>query len=166
MSIRSGFENFYNFLANLGLVLRDDPPKVVDLSGRAFGAVAGGLALSIREIPRHDPDEQVLLSVIIKNAGPERKAFVIPGWLFFYNIEAAGEDGSAAPLTFYGNQLLKAKKPTERIELSLGPNEARETDLPLGALYSMRRGSIYRVRVSCRPADGEPVISNEITIRA
>ncbi len=171
MSITSAFENFYNFLANLGLVLRDDPPKVVDLTGREFGAVTNGFALSIREIPRRDAEQQVLLSVVIKNEGPEQKTFVIPGWLLFYQIEVAGQDssgkdGSVVPLTSYGNQFLKAKQASERMEISLKPNEARETDLPLAALYAMRSGGVYRVRVSCRPADGVLLTSNEIVVRA
>ena len=42
------FIRFYNFLANMGLVLRDDPPKVIDMTGREWGEVVDGLALSIR----------------------------------------------------------------------------------------------------------------------
>jgi hypothetical protein len=143
---------FYNLLANMGLVLRDDPPKVIDMAGREWGETVDGLALSIRQIP------QGVLSVVIRNNGPEPRTFIVPGWLFFYEIY------SNLTLTAYGRQLLAAARKTERIEVKLGPDEARETDLPLGALYDLRTRGDYRVRVSCKLQDGVVVVSNEIVI--
>lgn len=166
MAIGSAFLRFYNFLANLGLVLRDDPPKVVDLAGREWGATVNGLALSIRQVPKHDPEEQAVVSVVIRNMGRDGKTFIVPGWLFFYEVEIAGQDGTEVSRTFYGDKLLKAERKTERLEVSLGAGEARDTDMPLGALYAMRRGGSYRVRVGCKLDDGAEVMSNEIVVRA
>jgi hypothetical protein len=73
VAIATGLERFYNFLANMGLVLRDDPPKVIDMAGRAWGEAVNGFALSIREIPKEDPRQQAVLSVVIRNAGTEPK---------------------------------------------------------------------------------------------
>ena len=160
MAIANAFERFYNFLANLGLVLRDDPPRVVDLAGREFGQTVDGLSLSIREIPRDDPRELAVLSVVIRNDGPERRTLTIPSWLFFYEIQVDG-----ASLTAYGTQLLKAERKTERIEVAIGSGEARETDLPLGALYAMKTGEEYRVVAICRPDDNVVVRSNQIVVR-
>ena len=166
MAIGSGFVRFYNFLANLGLVLRDDPPKVVDLTGREWGVTVNGFVLSIRQIPKHDPDEQVVISVVIRNAGSERRTFIVPGWMFFYEVEITAQDGSEVARTFYGNQFLRAERKTERLEVSLDAGEARETDFPLGALYAMRRGESYRASVRCKLEDGIMATSNEIVVLA
>jgi hypothetical protein len=166
VAIGSAFLRFYNFLANLGLVLRDDPPKVVDLTGREWGATVNGLALSIRQIPKHDPEEQAVLSVVIRNVGRDRKTFIVPGWLFFYEVEIIAQDGAEVSRTFYGDKLLTTERKTERLEVSLDASEARETDLPLGALYAMRRGDSYRVLVRCKQDGGTAVTSNELIVRA
>jgi hypothetical protein len=166
VAIGSAFLRFYNFLANLGLVLRDDPPKVVDLTSRDWGATVNGLALSIRQIPKHDPEEQAVLSVVIRNLSRDRTTFIVPGWLFFYGVEITAQDGAEVSRTLYGDKLLKAERKTERLEVSLSAGEARDTDVPLGALYAMRRGGNYRVRVQCKLDDGTEVTSNEIAVRA
>lgn len=163
MAIATAFERFYNFLANLGLVLRDDPPKVVDLTGREWGETVNGIALSIRQIPKHDPAEQAVLSAVIRNAGADRKTFIVPGWLFFFEAEVTSSEGLEVPRTFYGNQLQNTKGKTERLQASLAAGEAKETDLPLGAIYALRSGSNYRVRVRCR-LDAGVIASNEIEV--
>lgn len=164
MAIANSFERFYRFLANLGLVLRDDPPKVVDLTGRSWGPAVDGLALSIREIRRDEPGQQLVLSVVIRNELAEPRSFVIPGWLFFYNAEVMASGDTSVPLSFYGNKVLKAERKTERVEVSLGAGDAREVDLPVGALYAMRRGENYRVRVRSRLGEGALLASNEIEV--
>lgn len=164
MAIAPSFERFYRFLANLGLVLHDDPPKVVDLTGRAWGAAVNGLSLSIREVQREEPGQQVVLSVVIRNAGPEPKTLIVPGWLFFYEAEITASDGTKAPLSYYGNQLLKTERGKERLELTLGSGEAKETDLLVGALYAMRPRERYRVVLLSRLEDGVAMTSNEIEV--
>ena len=146
-----GFTRFFNFMANLGLFIRDDPPKVIDMTGREFGQAANGLELSIREFPKGDPSERAVLSVVIRNRESEKKVFTVPGWLFFYEVQID------APLSGYGAQVLKPERKTERFDVTLGANEAKETDLPLGLLYALPAGSNYRVRVSARLADGAVV---------
>lgn len=143
----------------MGLVLRDDPPKVIKVTGREWGEPIDGLALSVHEIPKEDPQQQTVLSVVIRNVGQERKTLIVPGWLFFYELELS------TPLTAYGSQLLKPERKTERLEVTLAPGEARETDLPVGALYDMRAAGEYRVKVSCRLPDGAVLTSNEIVVR-
>ena len=121
MAITGGLGRFYNFLANMGLVLRDDPPKVIDMTGRQWGQSVDGLALSVREIPQEDPAQQTVLSVVIRNEGPEPKTLIVPGWLFFYELQLD------APLTAYGSQLLKPERRTERMEVTLAAGQAKET---------------------------------------
>ncbi len=100
----------------------------------------------------------------MKNVGPELKRFSVPGWLFFYEVKVVGPGGSPAPLTGYGRELTKPERRSETIEVSLGPGDAIETDLPVATLYDMRRPGGYRVRVSCRLPDGPVLQSNEIVV--
>jgi hypothetical protein len=51
------------------------------------------------------------------------------------------------------------------MEVTLGPGDAIETDLPVATLYNMRAPGEYKIRVSCRLPDGTMLRSNEITIR-
>ena len=98
-------------------------------------------------------------AVVIRNRESEKKIFTVPGWLFFYGVQID------APLSGYGEQVLKPERRTERFEVTLIANEAKETDVPLGLLYDLRAGSDYRVRVSARLADGAVLTSNEIVVR-
>ena len=158
VSIANGFRRVFNQLANMGLILRDDPPKVIDMTGREFGAAVNGLELSIREFPREDPHERPVLSVVMRNRERDKKVFVVPGWLFFYEVHVD------APLGGYGDQVLKPERKTERFEVTLAGDEAKEIDVPLGLLYDLRAGSDYRVRVSARLAEGAVLTSNEIVV--
>jgi hypothetical protein len=163
VAIADRFIRVFNFLANMGLVLRDDPPKVIDMTGREWGPEIDGVALSIRTMPRDSLRDPAVLSVVIRNTGTTQKSFTVPGWMFFFHPEVTRRDGSAALLTAYGKQLLKPERQTEKIEVKLGPGDARETDLPVAALYEMREGGPFNVLVSCRLPDGT-LRSNEITV--
>ncbi len=142
----------------MGLIVRDDNPRVIDMTGREWGESAAGLALSIREMRQDDPRQLPVLSVVLRNAGLERRILPVPGWLFFYDIEVS------APPTAYGRELLKAERGREKIDVALGPGDATETDLPIGLLYEMRPPGAYRVRVSCHLPDGLTLHSNEIVV--
>jgi hypothetical protein len=154
----SAFRRFVNLLASMGLILRDDRPRVIDMTGREWGQTVAGLALSIREAGKEDPQQLPVLSVVIRNAGLGRKTFTVPGWLFFYRIE------TTAPLTAYGRELLKPERRTEKLDVALGPGDATEADLPVCLLYEMRAPGTYRVRVSCQLPDGLTLRSNEIDL--
>jgi hypothetical protein len=145
---------FFGFLAKMGLAVKDDPPKTIDLAGREWGEAAGGLALSIRALPREDPDQLPAISVVLRNISPERKRFTTSGWLFFYRVEID------APLTTFGRELLKPERNTSRLEVSLGAGEATETEIPVGTLYDLREKRSYRLRASC----GDGVHSNWLFI--
>jgi hypothetical protein len=153
------FFRFYNFLANMGLVLRDDPPKVIDMTGREWGAAVAELALSIRELKREDPRQVAGISVVMKNEGTRPRAFNVPPWIFFYEIEGL-------ELTPYGRQLMSPDRKGRNVEISLGPGDAIETDLPVATIYNLRAPGDYKVRVTCRLPDQTVLRSNEIPIRA
>jgi hypothetical protein len=148
------FIRFYNFLANMGLVLRDDPPKVIDLTGREWGEPSGGLVLSIRELKREDPKQVAGISVVMKNLGTDPRTLTVPPWINFYELE--GQE-----LTPYGRQLMSPDQKRNNVEVTLPPGEAIETELPIAKIYNLRN----KLRVSCQLPDGTILRSNEITIR-
>jgi hypothetical protein len=142
----------------MGLVLRDDPPKVIDMTGREWGPVAGGLALSIRELERDDSSQASGISVVMKNEGTQPRTFNVAPWIFFYQIEGL-------ELTPYGRELMSPGRQGKNIEVRLGAGDAIETDLPAATFYNLRTPGDYRVQVSCRLPDQTVLRSNEITIR-
>jgi hypothetical protein len=152
------FVRFYNFLAKMGLVIRDDPPKVIDMTGRVWGEPVDGLALSIRELPREEPNRVAGISVVMKNTGAHPKTLSVPPWIFYYEI-------AGLTLTPYGRQLMSADRKAEKSELTLGPGDAIETDLPIGTIFNMRTPGEYPVQVSCLLPDESTLRSNAIGIR-
>ena len=151
------FTRFYNFLANMGLVLRDDPPKGIDMTGREWGEPVDGLALSIRELKREDTLQVAGISVVIKNGGVAPKTLTIPPWLFFYQVEGL----ELAP---YGREVMSPGRKGKDTEVTLGPGDAIETELPIARIYNMRTERAYRIRISCRLPDEKLLRSNEIIV--
>jgi hypothetical protein len=156
----SGLRRVLTWMANMGLTVKDDRPRVIDMTGREWGEPLNGLELSIREAPKEDPRQPAVLSVVLRNTGPERRRLTIPGWLFFYQIE------TTAPLSAYGRELLKPEHRTENVEISLGPGDATETDLPIGLIYEMRGSGPWPVRVASHLADGLVLRSNGLEVTA
>lgn len=148
-------------MAKMGLSVRDDPPKVVDLSLCVFGETQDGLALSIRQIPRDDRDALASVSVVIRNVGQEARRFFIPGWLAFYQFEVRLASGAPATLTPFGRALANPARKLERLEVVLAPGALHETEVPLGSVFSVKTGV---ATACCRPFEGVVVQSNEIVI--
>jgi len=138
----------------MGLVLRDDPPKVIDLTGREWGEPSAGLALSIRELKREEPGHVAGISVVMKNLGTDPRTLTVPPWIFFYKIEGM-------ELTPYGRQLMDPSQKRKTADVTLGPGEAIETDLPIAKIYSLKE----KIRVACQLPDGTALRSNQITIQ-
>ena len=151
------FTRFYDFLANLGLVIRDDPPKVIDLSARAWGAAEGGLSLSVAELPREGSRGVTGISVVMRNEAGEPKRFTAPPLARFYRIEGLEP-------TAYGRQLLHTSQNQPQSEISLSPGGVINTDLPLATTYNVRAAGEYKIQVTCTLADGTVLRSNELTI--
>ena len=151
-------------MAKMGLSVRDDPPKVVDLTIREWGEARNGFELSILSLPREDPDALPRLSVVIRNVGQGEKRLAVPGWLFFYRTEVRQADGAVIPLSPFGRELTKPDRSTERIEIGLAPGEFHETEIPIGSMFGLRAKGGYRVTVACQTGPGEDTVSNQIQI--
>ena len=159
MASTNPFVRFINFLANLGLIFRRDPPRQIRTEGRLWGEAVEGMQLSIRETPKEDPDQLPSISVVMKNIGNESRPFTIPGWMHFFKVE------TTAPLSAFGQRLLAPDARREIVNITMNPGDATETDVPVGSLYEMGRKGEYSVRVSCTLPGGATLWSNAIRIR-
>jgi len=146
-------------MAKMGLTVRGDPPRSIDITHREWGEPVDGVVLSIRGIPREDPEQLVSVSAVMKNGGGKEIPLTIPGWLYFFEMEI---EAQATP---YGRSLLRPKHKQEPLKILLGPGAATETDLPVGSIFDLRRGQDYKLRVSCRLPDDRVLRSNELSIK-
>lgn len=161
----NAFRSFFDFLARMGLSVRDDPKRVIDVAARQWGPVVDGLALSIESVLlREDRSVMSNLSVVLRNAGDEPKSLVVPGWLFFFHVELTGPEGQPAPMSPFGKELLKPSRRTERIEVTLAPGGITETQIPIGSIFDMRAQGEYRVAAWCELPGGAKLNSNTIVI--
>ena len=142
----------------MGLMVRDDPPKVIDVAARTWGEPAEGFSLSIEQVPQDDPSAPPSLSVVLRNLSSEAKTFTIPGWLHFYRYDVTAE------LSPFGRQLLKPERATERLSVTFKPGEPIDTHVPIGSIFNMRQKGDYRTRVSCTLPSGATVLSNTISM--
>jgi hypothetical protein len=159
MSTVHWLRRLIDLMAKSGLILRGDPPKVVHLDGRQWGAQGDGLSISIQGFDR----DGAFLSVILKNEGPEPKTIRTSGWVHFFQIEVTDDGGSRVPLTAFGEC---ARRPAAEITITaLQPGNPVEIELPLHLLVQLTRGRRYSAEVSCR-IDAEPLVSNAAAIQA
>ena len=146
----------------MGLSVKDDPRKVVDIAGRTWGDPVDGLALSVLLKPKEDPDELPSISVAIHNRGTQARRLRMRGWLDFYEISVLNSEGGQAMPTSYGAELRKPERQPAPSEVVLNAGEATEADIPIASIYVMPRGR-YRVRVSC--ATPVRLVSNEVEVK-
>jgi len=158
------FKGFFDFMAKMGLSVRDDPPRVVDLAAREWGEARDGLALSIEELPRESPDELPSLSVVLRNVTDRTVQLSTPGWLLFYRFDVRTAEGQLVELSPFGRELMKAEHNKARSEVSLAPGAIAETQPPIGSIYGLRPRTHYLLRVACEPTPGIQLTSNEIRI--
>ena len=152
-------------MAKMGLSVRDDPKKEVDVASRLWGEPVNGLALSVLLKAKEDPDELPSVSIAILNRGNETKRLMTRGWLNFFHVSVMDPAGAGAPPTSYGAELMKPERQLALSDVVLTPGEAIEADIPIGSIYSMREGDVYRVQASCDVPGGGRVISNKIQVK-
>jgi hypothetical protein len=153
------FFRFYTFLAKMGLVMLDDPPKVIDMTGRVWGEAVDGLVLSIRELAREDSRSVAGISVVMKNSSAVARTLHVPAWINYFKIEGV-------ELTPYGRSVLDPARSAKKADVTVAAGGAVEAELPIGRIYSMQAPGVYSVQVSCRLDDGSVLCSNRIEIRA
>jgi hypothetical protein len=152
-------------MARMGLAMRDDPPKTIDISSRTWGPSGGGFALSVDTVRlREDASVTSNLSVVLRNEeGVERK-LSLPGWLFLYRVKITGPEGGDVPLSAFGREMLNPERGKERFDRTFPPEGMMDAQIPLGSLFDMRAPGEYRAEVSCEaPGIGE-LRSNPVTI--
>jgi hypothetical protein len=147
----------------MGLGVRDDPKKVVDVAGRTWGEPVGGLVLSVLLKPKDDVDELTTVSIAIHNVAAETQRLATRGWLNFFHVSVVGADGAVVPLTPYGRELMKPERQPAPFEVVLAPGEAIEADIPIGSIFQIRKGQV-RVRAACEAFGGGLLTSNEIQV--
>jgi hypothetical protein len=149
----------------MGLTVRDDPKKVVDVAGRAWGEAVHGLALSVLPLERKQDDELASVSVAIHNRSSDVQRLVTRGWLNYFHVSVVNAEGAAAPMTAYGSELMKPERLPAPAEVVLASGEAVEADIPIGLLFEMRRGE-FRVWATCEAPGGGVITSNQIEVSA
>jgi hypothetical protein len=155
--------DFLTFLAKMGLTVRDDPKKVVDIAGRTWGEPVNGLALSLQLKTKEDPDELASVSVAIHNRTNEPRQLMTRGWLSFFRVSVVGSQGMEAELTPYGAQLMNPERDSPVSPVTLPAGGAVEADIPIGSIYRMNRGN-WRVKASCEAGNGDRAMSNTIEV--
>ena len=149
-----------DFLAKMGLAVRDDPPKVIDFAARQWGETGAGWALSVESIPGRDPGHPPSLSVVIRNVSEVKQTLTVPGWLHFYQLEMRDAKGSEIPMAPFGKTALNPARRTEKIEAELPPGGWTETLIPLGSFFNLRGQSGLSVTATAPVAGGVNLVSN------
>ena len=143
----------------MGLVIHDEPIKVISAAGREWGPETGGLALSIQNMPSFDSDAQPEITAAIINRGNTTQTLRIPGWLFYFEYEVTSADGQPVQLSSFGRQLLRPERRTEDLEIPLAPGAHAATEIPIGSIFGLKAQTLYRIRL--RAGD---LVSNQITV--
>jgi hypothetical protein len=153
------FVRFYTFLAKMGLVIRDDPPKVIVMTGREWGEAVDGLVLSVRELAREDSRSFAGISVVMKNESATPRKLRVPAWIHYFQIDGLEP-------TPYGRSVLDSARTAKQTEVMIAAGAAVEAELPISRIYEIRAPGIYPLSVSCRLPDQRVLRSNTIEIRA
>jgi hypothetical protein len=155
---RNPIRRALNFLAKMGLTVRDDPPRVIDAASRTWGDPADGFALSIEPLPQEEQGAPPGLSVVLRNTGSMPQTISAPGWLAFFSVEIPAEPSP------FGLELMKPERQTMRVTATLAPGELFETQIPVGSLFDLRTKGEYRTQVSCMLPDGATLVSNPVIL--
>ncbi|HWC00988.1 MAG TPA: hypothetical protein VG672_29980 [Bryobacteraceae bacterium] len=148
----------------MGLTVRDDPKKVVDVASRVWGEPVDGIALSLQLRAKEDPDELPAVSVAIRNVGQTARTLRTRGWLDYFDVAVRDSSGADAELTSYGRELMKPEHAQAPVEVELEPGKATEADIPIGSIYRMK--GAYGVQASCETPEGRRAISNKLEVSA
>lgn len=138
-----------DWLARMGLSVRDDPPKIIDLAGRQWGPERDGFALSLAQ--RDD-----IVSVILRNVAEAPAAVTAPAFESFFRLNVEG-----AKRTAFGRKLDAAENFNTR-KIQLAPGESVEAELPVETIYRLTRNFPYSIEAACGLPSGNNLVSNRI----
>lgn len=161
-----GLKSVVDFLAKLGLTIRDDPPKVIDFAARQWGEAKNGWALSVETTPGKDPGDLPSLSIVIRNVGARPQKLSVPvskndrTWIQFYTVDLREANGTEVPMAPFGKTALDPARRTELFEAELAPGAGNETMIPLGSFFNLRGKSNLQVTAKATVATGVNLISN------
>ena len=148
-----------NFLAKMGLTVRDDPPRVIDVAARQWGPSVDGFALPIETIAQEEGELLRFCPLCSGMWGTLPKRCPLRVGSYFPPVQTTAEP------TLFGRELLKPERQTMRVTSTLAPGEFFETQLPVGSLFDLRARGDYPAQVSCTLPDGATLLSNKIAIR-
>jgi len=139
----------------MGLIVRDDPPKVIVLEGREWGEEVNGFVLSALAEP-------ATISVILRNVSHERRELQAPEFANWFVLHVRAEDGSAAVPTPFGRELLRSGSAKAPRPLTLAPGEPVEAQIPIESIFRLQRNATYQVSVSCKVDEQTQMASNTV----
>ena len=131
----------------MGLVVHDEPMKVIGAEGREWGPPAHGLALSIQALHASDPEQLPEITAVIVNRSDGPQTLTVPGWLFYFDYEVESSPGVRVELSGFGRQLLRPERKTERLEIVLTAGGHAATEIPIGSLFGLRARTPYSIRL-------------------
>lgn len=150
-----GLAKLFDGMAKAGVWFRLNDPRHEPPSeaGREWGPEQDGFALSLKAL---GPDT---VSVFLKNLGTGDRLAQIPDWLGYYTIEIPAE------LKSYGREVLRAAREAAPAERVFRAGKILATEIPIGALYDLRKPGEYRVSVSAPVPGGAGMLrSNEVVM--
>jgi hypothetical protein len=152
----------FDTLADMGIWIRfhDKRTEAPSEEGRTWGESVDGFAISIA----HVHDESV--SVLIKNTSDQEKRVALPAWFNYLKIDLTTSDGAPVPLKPYGKQFLESAKTEKLLDREFPAGKYLSIELPIGALYDLKRPGSYRLALSCLAPgqSAETVVSNTVAL--
>jgi hypothetical protein len=121
-----------------------------EVAARKWGPITDGFQISIAtDNPAYQLGNPIVVSVLLRNVSGQPLWFSQTDMEADYDIEIAGSDGKAAPLTPYGQRIHALDRPIlHAYDVTLKPAESIEHTLALDKLYDVRRADVYNVRVT------------------
>lgn len=161
----SVFDSFLEVAGNLGfLVGNNDRRRARERKERrSWGPEVDGFVISIAaNSVKPTPDETLSIEIALRNTGDTVREIIVPPWLIFFPIQITDSAGNPAILNSFGKRQMEAAQATGARPLTLPGGETLEADIPIGALYTWRPGTIYTLYGHCLAGGA---ISNELEIR-
>lgn len=161
----SVFDSFLEVAGNLGFLVGDNDRRRARerKERRSWGPEVDGFSISIAaNSVKPTPDDPLRIEIALRNTGATPREISVRPWLIFFPIQISDSEGHPASLNKFGQRQMEAAQATGARPLTLPGGETLEADIPIGALYNWRPGTIYTLYGHCLAGRA---ISNELEIR-